>query len=121
MHAQPIHLPRAITSVHQVSRSPFHKGSKSKTHKGDKDFTTKKGSAVFDEDHHFIRRDRRPFSNERLKPSKFSSMHAKNTRGFTTPYKGSKGARQTKKAGDNLPEPEYKKKERMMKKNGRKS
>ncbi len=116
MHAQPIHLPRAITSVHQVSRSPFHKGSKSKTHKGDKDFTTKKGSAVFDEDHHFIRRDRRPFSNERLKPSKFSSMHAKNTRGFSTPYKGG-----TKKAGDNLPEPEYKKKERMMKKNGRKS
>lgn len=114
MHAQPIHLPRAITSVHQVSRSPFHKGSTSKTHNGDKDFTTKKGSAVFDEDHHFIRRDRRPFSNERLKPSKFSSMHAKKTRGFSTPYKGVKG-------GDNLPEPEYKKKERMMKKNGKKS
>ena len=120
MHAQPIHLPRAITSVHQVSRSPFHKGSKSKTHKGDKDFTTKKGSAVFDEDHHFIRRDRRPFSNERLKPSKFSSMHAKNTRGFSTPYKGGKMDK-TKKAGDNLPEPEYKKRERMMKKNGGKS
>lgn len=120
MHAQPIHLPRAITSVHQVSRSPFHKGSKSKTHKGDKDFTTKKGSAVFDEDHHFIRRDRRPFSNERLKPSKFSAMHAKNTRGFTTPYKGGKMDK-TKKAGDNLPEPEYKKRERMMKKNGGKS
>lgn len=120
MHAQPIHLPRAITSVHQVSRSPFHKGSKSKTHKGDKDFTTKKGSAVFDEDHHFIRRDRRPFSNERLKPSKFSAMHAKNTRGFTTPYKGGKMDK-TKKAGDNLPEPEYKKRERLMKKNGGKS
>ncbi len=101
MHSQPIHLPRAITSIHQVSRSPFHKGSKSKTHKGDKDFTTKKGSADFDEDHHFIRRDARPFSTERLRPSKHKAMHSKNTRGFSSTYtepkprKAKKGAKST--------------------------
>ena len=27
MHATPIHLPRANTSIHSVSRSPFSKGT----------------------------------------------------------------------------------------------
>ncbi len=92
MHATPIHLPRANTSIHSVSRSPFRKGSASKTHRGDKDFTTKASSHVYDEDHHFQRRAERPYSEQRLRPSKFAALHNKNTRPFSHMPTSSYGA-----------------------------
>lgn len=92
MHATPIHLPRANTSINSVSRSPFRKGSASKTHRGDKDFTTKASSHVYDEDHHFQRRAERPYSEQRLRPSKFAALHNKNTRPFSHMPTSSYGA-----------------------------
>jgi hypothetical protein len=93
MHATPIHLPRAITSIHSVTRSPFHKGSASKTHRDDKDFTTKASSHVYDEDHHFQRRAERPYGEQRLRPSKFAALHNKNTRPFSHMPTSSYGAK----------------------------
>jgi hypothetical protein len=92
MHATPIHLPRAITSIHSVTRSPFHKGTASKTHRDDKDFTTKASSHVYDEDHHFQRRAERPYGEQRLRPSKFAALHNKNTRPFSHMPTSSYGA-----------------------------
>ena len=92
MHATPIHLPRANTSIHSVSRSPFSKGTASKTHRGDKDFTTKASSHDYDENHHFQRRAERPYSEQRLRPSKFAALHKKNTRPFSHMPTSSYGA-----------------------------
>ena len=65
MHRAPMHLPRA----HTTTRG-YRRGSMSKTHPGEKDFTTKGTSRVFDEDHHFIHRDRLPFHHRHLHPQR---------------------------------------------------
>jgi hypothetical protein len=42
----------------------FQKGTASRTHMGEQDFTTKKGSLVFHEHGHRIKRGRRPYSEK---------------------------------------------------------
>jgi len=115
MRDTPVHLPRAITAVRGFAR-----GTMSKTHKGEEDFTTKKTSKVYDENHHYVHKDRRPFSDTRLNPRKHMSQHAKQSREFShdpehgvggkkkhhddkkhsKPKKGHKGAKSKTHKGD---------------------
>jgi len=39
------------------------KGTKSKTHPGELNYTTKKGSKVFHQNHHYVRKSRKPYMN----------------------------------------------------------
>ena len=78
MHTKPIHLPRATTAVRGFTR-----GTMSRTDPGREDFTTKASSKVFDEDHHYVHRDRKPFHDTRLHPEKHSRHDAKMRRDFT--------------------------------------
>lgn len=47
--------------IHEYGKL-FHRGTPSKTHAGEQDFTTKKGSLVFHEHGHRVKRGRRPYA-----------------------------------------------------------
>lgn len=63
----------------------FFLGAKSKTHKGELDFTTKKGSKVYHQKGHYVRKSYKPYSSHKGTKSK---TH-KGRKNFTT-KKGSK-------------------------------